>query len=227
MKVLGIVCSARIGGNTQVLMEQALAGARSYGAETELWSTAGKNLHGCDGDLACLEAGICKINDDMQELYPKVREADGIIFGSPIYWSSCTSQAKMVIDRFWLLVIQQALVGKVAGIIAVGGSYGMLGVKQEFLDIITPSHMIFADQCWGLAFDAGDVREDKFGMKASEELGKLVASLCKELIECKFQWPKEFMRSIYSHCRAVYGIDSFPRPSKVIAEAERRKRPKA
>jgi multimeric flavodoxin WrbA len=44
MKVLGIVCSPRAGGNTEIMMNEALTGARSLGAKTELWTTANKEL---------------------------------------------------------------------------------------------------------------------------------------------------------------------------------------
>ena len=72
MKVLGIACSPRKGGNTEIMMKEALAGARSYGAETELWTTAGKDLKPCDGCETCVKRhGECHIEDDMQELYPQ------------------------------------------------------------------------------------------------------------------------------------------------------------
>ena len=101
MKVLGIVCSPREGGNTEIMMEEALAGARSYGAETEIWTAAGKELKPCDGCRSCAKRdGKCHIEDDMQELYPKILAAEGIIFGSPSYFRSVTAPAKIIIDRF-------------------------------------------------------------------------------------------------------------------------------
>ena len=101
MKVLAIVCSPRKSGNTEIMAEVALAGASSYGAETELWTVAGKDIKPCDGCVTCNKTHKCHVNDDMQELFPKVIAADGLIFCSPVYFMYGTAQAKIVIDRLF------------------------------------------------------------------------------------------------------------------------------
>ena len=112
MKVLGIVCSPRKNGNTEIMMKAALTGARSRGAETELWTTAGKDLRPCDACKSCVEkGGKCHIDDDMQELYPKVLASYGIIFGSPSYFDSVSAQAKIVIDRLYCLYLMCNIAG--------------------------------------------------------------------------------------------------------------------
>jgi len=209
MKVLGIVCSPRKGGNTEIMMEVALAGARSYEAETELWTTAGKDLKPCDGCDACRSpktAGKCHIKDDMQELYPKVLDADGIIFGSPAYFMSATAQSKIVIDRMYSIYNQYLLANKVAGVISVANSRGHEGVWLLFSNLIELSHMLPADYAVGFAATKGEIRKDDFGMKSAEELGKQVAALIKQ----QFRWPEEYRRPIYRVCREIYGIDSYP-----------------
>ena len=89
MKILGIVCSPRSGGNTEILVRKALESAEKEGAEVEAWSVAGKDLKPCDHCLSCIKTGQCHIKDDMQALYPKMIEADGIVLGSPVYFWSC------------------------------------------------------------------------------------------------------------------------------------------
>src|SRR3972149_8311237 len=85
MKVLAISCSPRQEGNTVTLLNETLSGARQDGAETELYSVAGKDLQPCDGCWACAREGKkCPIKDDMPELQDKMVAADGIIFGTPI-----------------------------------------------------------------------------------------------------------------------------------------------
>ena len=69
MRILGIVCSPRKGGNTEILVGEALEAAREAGSETELFLVADKKIAPCDGCGACEENGICRITDDMQELY--------------------------------------------------------------------------------------------------------------------------------------------------------------
>jgi len=212
MKVLGIVCSPRKGGNTEIMMGQALAGARNYGAETELWTTAGKDLKPCDGCGACLRRdGRCHIKDDMQELYPKVLAADGIIFGSPAYFWSVTAQAKIVIDRLYsiynlALLDKRGLTGKVAGVISVVSSRGHIEVLNQFNAFFQHCHMILADSAFGFAYAKGAIRKDKYAMKISEELGKAVASLIKQQI----QWPEEYSKGLHRVCMDTYGISSCP-----------------
>ena len=68
MKVLGIVCSARKKGNTEILTRAALTGAEEYGATTELIRIADMQIAQCDGCSACHPSGVCKVDDDMQLL---------------------------------------------------------------------------------------------------------------------------------------------------------------
>lgn len=99
MKVLGLFGSPRKGGNTELLLEQALQGAESEGAEvervylTDYTITPCKECHGCD------QTGHCVILDDMQKIYPKLLEADIIILASPIFFYGVTAWAKALIDR--------------------------------------------------------------------------------------------------------------------------------
>ena len=99
MKVLGIAASPRRGGNTDLLLEQALAGARSAGAETETIEISSLDISPCRHCDGCLKEGKCVIDDDMQSVYPKLREADRIIIASPMFFMGLTAQAKALIDR--------------------------------------------------------------------------------------------------------------------------------
>ena len=91
MKILGIVGSPRKGGNTEILVEEALTATREAGAQTEIILLADKNIAGCDGCGSCFETGVCKIKDDMQSIYPQLEAADAIIFGSPVYFGGVTA----------------------------------------------------------------------------------------------------------------------------------------
>lgn len=207
MKVLGIVCSPRKNGNTEIMMSRALMGAQSYGAETELWTTAGKELTSCDACGTCIKReGKCRIKDDIQELYPKVLEADGLIFGSPVYFVSVTAQAKIVIDRLYCLYNHYVLASKVAGILSVSGGSGAEGVRTVFREFIQMSHMFPADDAFGFARGKGEITKDKYAMKSAEELGKQVASLIMQ----QLRFPEEYRMPLYRICRERYGVDYFP-----------------
>jgi multimeric flavodoxin WrbA len=57
------------------------------------------NIRPCQGCLACIPEGICKINDDMKDIRKYIMESDIIVYATPIYWFSPSSQLKLVIDR--------------------------------------------------------------------------------------------------------------------------------
>jgi multimeric flavodoxin WrbA len=99
MKVLGIYGSPRKGGNTDILLDEALKGAASEGAEVTSIRCCDLNLAGCVECGGCDNTGECVVDDDMQLVYPKLLESEVIILASPMFFYGITSQAKAVIDR--------------------------------------------------------------------------------------------------------------------------------
>src|SRR3990172_13327350 len=99
MKVIGICGSPRKGGNTELLLREALESAASAGADTGLFTVFDKEIKPCDGCAACHRTGNCHIQDDMQPLYTQLQAADGIIFASPVHFWSVTAQVKIIIHR--------------------------------------------------------------------------------------------------------------------------------
>lgn len=99
MKVLGILGSPRKGGNTEKLLDEALRGAASAGAEPEKVILSELRISGCDECDACRDTGDCSKSDDMEPLYEKLLSAGGVIVASPIFFYGLTSQTKAFIDR--------------------------------------------------------------------------------------------------------------------------------
>lgn len=130
MKILGIVTSPRKEGNTEILVREALKEAANLGAETQLWTVVDKDIKGCDSCCGCIPSGECVHDDDMEELYPLMKEADGIVFGSPVYFWSVTAQGKAIIDRTFSLWITKALKGKVGGAIVSTWTRGAISALQ-------------------------------------------------------------------------------------------------
>jgi multimeric flavodoxin WrbA len=100
MKVLGINASPRIGGNTDLLLDKALDGAGSKGAEIDKIILNNLKFVPCQECEIMADDGQCLIKDDMQMVYDKIKNADAIIFASPVFFGSLSAQAKMMIDRF-------------------------------------------------------------------------------------------------------------------------------
>ena len=111
MKVLGIMGSPRRQSNTEILLDEALEGAREAGAEVEKVLASKLKISPCLEIYACLKDGNCAIKDDMQLLYKKLLEADHIIFASPIFFYNITSQAKAIIDRCQALWVRRHVLG--------------------------------------------------------------------------------------------------------------------
>ncbi|WP_019176597.1 flavodoxin family protein [Methanomassiliicoccus luminyensis] len=102
--VLGISGSPRRGGNTEMLLDAALDGAREAGAEVRKVVLSELRYSGCLSCGKCEADGSCPLEDDMRLLYPVLERADAIILASPIYFDGPSSQAKAFIDRgqaFW------------------------------------------------------------------------------------------------------------------------------
>jgi multimeric flavodoxin WrbA len=99
VRVLGVLGSPRIGGNTHQLLREFLRGAAGAGATVEEVLLTIMNVGPCTGCGACDAAGECVIIDHMTALYPKLAEADLVVLSSPIYFYGVTAWMKAFIDR--------------------------------------------------------------------------------------------------------------------------------
>ena len=188
MKVLGIVTSPRKGGNTEILVTEALAAAQEAGAETEIFLVAGKNISGCDGCHSCRKTLTCRIKDDMQPLYPKMEAADAIIFGSPVYFHGVSAQAKAIIDRtFLFLQKKRCLSGKVAAPVVALRRVGAGQTRTHLYGWFLSHGMIPVGGAIGYGREKGDVREgfgggiDISAMEEARLAGKQVIELLQKL----------------------------------------------
>ncbi len=196
MKILGLSCSPRRQGNTEILLAEALEGAKQEGAEVELYSVVGKDIQPCDGCRACNETGECHIKDDMQEIYSKLLEADGIIFGSPVYFYDVTAQAKSVIDRtIALSTPERNLANKVGGVITVAGSMGLIDVLKELYFYMVTRQIIPANYIAAHAGAKGGVTELEQCMMATRNLGRQMVKIAAQ----GFKYPSEFPRASFAY----------------------------
>jgi len=99
MNILGIFGSPRKGGNTDILLQEALESAAGEGATVSTLRCCDLQIEGCVECGGCDETGECVIDDEMTLVYPKLLESDAIILASPIFFYSMPSQAKALIDR--------------------------------------------------------------------------------------------------------------------------------
>jgi multimeric flavodoxin WrbA len=190
MKILAICCSPRKQGNTEMLLKEALAAAKKEGAETELFSLAGKNVGPCLACDTCRKEGICAQKDDMQSLYDKLLAADGIIFGTPVYFYNMTAQCKAVIDRTVALSHpKRNLHNKVGGIVVVGASQGNMSAVKDLGFYFVSRKMLYAGYISAYAMAKEDVKQLTKCLAATRDLGKGMVKLAR----MGFKYPPELM----------------------------------
>ncbi|MBQ3390060.1 MAG: flavodoxin family protein [Firmicutes bacterium] len=98
-KVLVIKTSLRVKSNSDILTEQLIAGAKDAGHEVEHISLKDKKIAFCIGCLACQKTQQCVIKDDAVEIAEKVKNADTLVFATPIYYYEMSGQMKTLLDR--------------------------------------------------------------------------------------------------------------------------------
>ena len=127
MKVLAIAGSLRPKSNTRYYLEQALAELEAQGIETELVSLRGKTIKPCLGCYKCVELAACaQSDDDFAPILQKMKEADGILLGSPVYLSSVVPQMMSLLARATFIAYwnDKFLSGKVGGPVTVARRAG-------------------------------------------------------------------------------------------------------
>ena len=122
MKIVGICGSPREKATDHVLRE-ALKMLEERGFSASFFGVRGKRISPCLHCDYCLANKECRIKDDMYDLYPLLREADGIVFATPVYNGGVSAQTKAVMDRCRALVAADFdfFRGKAGMAIAVGG----------------------------------------------------------------------------------------------------------
>jgi len=153
MKILGIVGSKRKKGNTATLMQEALKAAEDLGVESEIIYLGDYEIKGCYGCEQCRETYTCVIKDDMEQLYPKIMEADGLITASPTYFYNVTADMKAFLERLYCyevfdesdrsvwMAINEVLGGKFAATIAICEQHSEqdMGVTSEAMTLTLSS----------------------------------------------------------------------------------------
>ena len=167
MRILGIVCSPRKEGNTELMVRAALEVAQDAGAETDIFLVSEKSVSPCDACASCEKTGICWIKDDMQELYEKFGWADGIIFGTPVYFNNVTAQAKAILDRTYVYRMDRKLSGKVAGAIIVTRRVGAGQVRNLLYSYFVRQGTIVVGAAIGYANRRGEIRQGVGGSPAN------------------------------------------------------------
>jgi multimeric flavodoxin WrbA len=189
MKVVAFNGSSHKEGNTAILINYALAELRNEGIETEIVQVGGRKIRGCIACFKCLENQDeeCSVKDDIaNECIKKMSEADGVILGSPTYFTDVTPEIKALIDRAGFVSrVNDFMFKRKAGaaIVAVrraGATHVFDTINHFFLisQMIVPG-----SDYWnvGVGRDQGEVEKDEEGLQTVKLLGRNMAWLLKNL----------------------------------------------
>ncbi len=189
MKVIGITGSLRPQSNTMVYVKTALAELEKQGLETELISLRGKNIKPCLGCYKCVETAKCaQADDDFAEILEKMKQADGIILGSPVYLSSVVPQMMALLARATFVAHwnDKFLKDKVGGPITVARRAGHnMAFSQLLLWFFINGITVPGSTYWtvGMAGQSGahDADNDEEGLMHVTNFAANMAGVMKKL----------------------------------------------
>ena len=181
--MIAILGSPRRKGNSATLAENVILGAKSMGAMVDKYFLHGMDIKPCDACAVCHEDinSECIINDDMQKIYPKLRQADALIIASPIYWFTVSAQTKIFIDRCYALGNSggYALKGKRIGIVLTYEDSdpfvsGAVNAIRTFQDVFAYVGAPIIGMVYGRASEPGEIANNIELMDKAFELGKQI-----------------------------------------------------
>ncbi|MDA8086609.1 MAG: flavodoxin family protein [Nitrospiraceae bacterium] len=193
MKTAVFMGSPRIRGNTHMLLEEAMRGAMEKGAQITFFELNAMKIKGCQDCGSCVESGLCVMKDDMEKIYPVLRESSRFILASPIFFVGVSAQTKAMIDRcqcFWYekyilkKPLPQGPEGRTGLFLSVGGMGGVDGkvcseatAKAFFRTISVLDHRAL---CY-LGVDArGDILKKPQALKEAYEAGRKLMEIPQE-----------------------------------------------
>ena len=184
-RVLILTASPRNNGNSTILALKAAEGVNAAGGEADVVPIGKLKIAPCNACDACRtkpEAG-CVIKDDMQPLYQKIEDAQGVIFATPVYWFNVSAQMKLFLDRTYAVHDEgrYALTGKDIGVILTYEDEdvfvsGGINALRSFQDICAYVKADLVGMVYGSAGKAGDVQANGNLLQKAYDLGRKIAT---------------------------------------------------
>ncbi len=185
-KVVMLSASPRPSGNTYQVLEECAKVIEDEGLEVEIIPFVGKNIRSCIACGRCGELSECSQNDGLNDIISKIRESDGFIVGSPVYFGTARGDIMSALQRIGMVsrASDNFLSWKIGGPIAVARRGGHTATIQEMLMFFFINDMIVPGSTyWNMVFGhaPGEVQDDEEGMQTIRRFGFNVASLIKKI----------------------------------------------
>ncbi len=189
MKVVAFNGSSRRDGNTALLLNLVLEELKKEGIETELIQLAGETLSGCIACFKCAENKDQKcavVKDRMNDYITKMKEAQGILLGSPTYISDMTANMKALVERSTIVaknngdLFKRKVGAAIVSVRRAGSTHVLSSINYFFLlnQMIIPG-----SSYWNMAIgrNPGEVKDDAEGVRTMKTLGQNMAWLLKKI----------------------------------------------
>jgi multimeric flavodoxin WrbA len=189
MNVVAFSGSARLDGNTALLVNEVFKELNAAGIETGLVQLAGKALHGCRACYGCFKTkdGRCSFDDDFaNDCIAKMAAADGIILASPTYFADVSSEMKALIDRagFVARANENMLRRKAGAAVVAVRRAGAIHAFDTINHFFLISEMIIPGSSYwniGIGREKGEAEKDEEGMRTMRNLGSNMAWLLQKI----------------------------------------------
>lgn len=200
IKIFGISGSPRKASTDYIVREALQYAEEKFGAATEYFSAMGKKINFCiHCDYCIREKKGCIHNDDMAEVYEKLKWADAIIIGTPVYQGTLSAQTKVIIDRCRAIAAQDMdfIKDKPGAALAVGGD--RIGGQEPAIQAILSFYVInealpagggsfganLGATFWSKDMGAEGVKEDEEGLKSMRKTINRLMNLALTLKKAK------------------------------------------
>lgn len=181
MKVILLNGSPRAKGCTYTALAEVAGALEDAGVGTEIIHVAGRGTRGCIACGQCAKSGRCVIADDVNVVLEKMKEADGLVIGSPVYYASPNGELLAFLDRMFYAGSSSMVYKPGAAVVSArrAGTTAALDVLNKYFLI---SNMpVVASQYWNMVHGSSpkDVRQDAEGLQIMRTLGRNMAWLLR------------------------------------------------
>ena len=191
MKVLAINSSARKDGNTAILINTVLEELNKAGIETEMIQLAGNVIEPCKACWACGGQGNCvHRKDSFREVFEKMKEADGILLGSPVYSANVSANMQALLERAAVVADMNPGLfthkgGAAVAAVRRGGAMQAVDTMNHFF--LNHEMIVVGSAYWNMGYGQmpGDVQKDEEGLANMRNLGQNMSYLLNTLKSCE------------------------------------------
>lgn len=184
MKVIILNGSPKAEGNTATALHEVERVLQQQGIETERIHVGHRSIHGCIACNKCWDTGVCAFGDIVNELSIKMKEADGLLIGSPVYFASPNGTLLALLDRLFYSNLHTDWTMKVGASVSIarrGGATSTMEVLNKYF--LKTNMPVVPSQYWSIAHgtDPGEVNKDEEGMQTMRQLGLNMAFMIKAI----------------------------------------------